>query len=192
MGSYAVDWTGRFNGAASAVIRPGNGGEVGAVVELCRDAGVALVPQGGNTGLVGGGVPLHGEAVLSLGRLTRIFDVDQIGGQLTAEAGASVSEVQAAARAAGWAYGIDLGSRDSATVGGTIATNAGGLQVLRYGATRAQLLGIEAVLGTGSVVSHLGGLTKDNTGYDLGGLLCGSEGTLGVVTRGSVAPRRAE
>ena len=182
MGSYAVDWTGRFNGAASAVIRPGNGGEVGAVVELCRDAGVALVPQGGNTGLVGGGVPLHGEAVLSLGRLTRIFDVDQIGGQLTAEAGASVSEVQAAARAAGWAYGIDLGSRDSATVGGTIATNAGGLQVLRYGATRAQLLGIEAVLGTGSVVSHLGGLTKDNTGYDLGGLLCGSEGTLGVVT----------
>ena len=149
---------------------------------LCRDAGVALVPQGGNTGLVGGGVPLHGEAVLSLGRLSRIFDVDQVGGQLTAEAGASVAEVQAAAHAAGWVYGVDLGSRDSATVGGTIATNAGGLQVLRHGATRAQLLGIEAVLGTGGVVSHLGGLTKDNTGYDLAGLLCGSEGTLGVIT----------
>ncbi len=182
MGSYTVDWTGRFRGAASAVLRPGDGPEVAAVVQLCREAGVALVPQGGNTGLVGGGVPLHGEAVLSLGRLTRVFDVDQVGGQLTAEAGASIAEVQAAARAAGWVYGIDLGSRESATVGGTIATNAGGLQVLRYGATRAQLLGVEAVLGTGAVVSHLHGLTKDNTGYDLAGLLCGSEGTLGVVT----------
>ena len=182
MGSYVADWTGRFRGAASAVVRPGDVTEVAAVVTLCRDAGVALVPQGGNTGLVGGGVPLYGEAVLSLARLTRIFDVDQVGGQLTAEAGASVAEVEAVARAAGWAYGVDLGSRDSATVGGTIATNAGGLQVLRYGATRAQLLGIEAVLGTGAVVSHLGGLTKDNTGYDLAGLLCGSEGTLGVVT----------
>jgi len=182
MVSYALDWTGRFQGAASAVVRPGDSAEVAAVVELCRDAGVALVPQGGNTGLVGGGVPLHGEAVLSVGRLNRIYDVDQVGGQLTAEAGATVGEVQAAARAAGWVYGVDLGSRDSATVGGTIATNAGGLQVLRYGATRAQVLGIEAVLGTGAAVSHLGGLTKDNTGYDLAGLLCGSEGTLGVVT----------
>jgi FAD/FMN-containing dehydrogenase len=182
MGSYVVDWTGRFRGAASVVLRPGDLVEVAALVALCREAGVALVPQGGNTGLVGGGVPLGGEAVLSLGRLTRIFDVDQVGGQLTAEAGASLAEVQAVAHAAGWAYGVDLGSRDSATVGGTIATNAGGLQVLRYGATRTQLLGIEAVLGTGAVVSHLGGLTKDNTGYDLAGLLCGSEGTLGVVT----------
>jgi FAD/FMN-containing dehydrogenase len=180
--SYSRDWTGRFQGAATAVLRPGDSEEVAAVVGLCRDAGAALVPQGGNTGLVGGGVPLSGEIVLSLGRLTRIFDVDQVGGQLTAGAGASVASVQAAARAAGWIYGIDLGSRDSATVGGTVATNAGGLQVLRHGNTRAQLLGVEAVLGTGAVVSHLGGLLKDNTGYDLGGLLCGSEGTLGVVT----------
>jgi FAD/FMN-containing dehydrogenase len=182
MASYAVDWSGRFRGAASVVLRPGNGLEVAAVVDVCREAGVALVPQGGNTGLVGGGVPLHGEAVLSLRRLSRITDVDQVGGQFTAEAGVSVADVQTAAHAAGWDYGIDLGSRDSATVGGTIATNAGGLQVLRYGATRAQLLGVEAVFGTGATVSHLGGLTKDNTGYDLGGLLCGSEGTLGVVT----------
>jgi FAD/FMN-containing dehydrogenase len=139
-------------------------------------------------------VPLHGEAVLTLRRLSRITDVDQAGGQLTAGAGASVADVQAAAHAAGWDYGVDLGSRDSATVGGTIATNAGGLQVLRHGATRAQLLGVEAVLGTGAVVSHLGGLTKDNTGYDLGGLLCGSEGTLGVVTaaRLRLVPRRPE
>jgi FAD/FMN-containing dehydrogenase len=143
---------------------------------------VALVPQGGNTGLVGGSVPLAGEAVLSLRHLSGVSEVDEVGGQLTAGAGATVADVQAAAAAAGWVYGIDLASRDSATVGGTIATNAGGLHVLRHGATRAQLLGIEAVLGTGATISHLGGLLKDNTGYDLAGLLCGSEGTLGVIT----------
>jgi len=180
--SYASDWTGRFVGMPSAVIRPGTAVEVAEVIGLCRAASIALVPQGGNTGLVGGGVPLAGEAVLSLRRLSGITDVDGRAGQLTAGAGASVADVQAAAVVAGWAYGVDLGSRDSATVGGTVATNAGGLQVLRYGATRAQLTGLEAVLGTGAVVSHLGGLLKDNTGYDLGGLLCGSEGTLGVVT----------
>jgi FAD/FMN-containing dehydrogenase len=180
--SYATDWTGRFVGLPSAVIRPGTAAEVAEVIGLCRAAAIALVPQGGNTGLVGGGVPLAGEAVLSLRRLSVITDVDRRAGQLTAGAGASVADVQAAAAAAGWAYGVDLGSRDSATVGGTVATNAGGLQVLRHGATRAQLTGMEAVLGTGAIVSHLGGLLKDNTGYDLGALLCGSEGTLGVVT----------
>jgi FAD/FMN-containing dehydrogenase len=180
--SYGTDWTGRFVGTPAAVIRPGSAAEVADVIGLCRAAAIALVPQGGNTGLVGGGVPLAGEAVLSLHRLSGITDVDRRAGQLTAGAGTSVADVQAAARAAGWAYGVDLGSRDSATVGGTVATNAGGLQVLRHGATRAQLTGVEAVLGTGAVVSHLGGLLKDNTGYDLAGLLCGSEGTLGVIT----------
>ena len=180
--SYATDWTGRFVGRPAAVIRPSTTAEVAEVIGLCRAASIALVPQGGNTGLVGGGVPLAGEAVLSLRRLSAITDVDRLAGQLTAAAGTSVADVQVAAATAGWAYGVDLGSRDSATVGGTVATNAGGLQVLRHGATRAQLTGMEAVLGTGAVVSHLGGLLKDNTGYDLAGLLCGSEGTLGVVT----------
>ena len=180
--SYATDWTGRFKGAASVVVRPANTGEVAQVIALCGEAGIAVVPQGGNTGLVGGGVPLAGEAVLSVRRLSGITDIDERSGQLTAGAGATIAEVQAAALAAGWAYGVDLGSRDSATVGGTIATNAGGLQVLRHGATRAQLLGVEAVLGSGAVVAHMGGLMKDNTGYDLAGLLCGSEGTLGVLT----------
>jgi FAD/FMN-containing dehydrogenase len=179
---YGVDWTGRFRGTPAAVIRPGDVAEVAAVVAHCRDAGAALVAQGGNTGLVGGGVPLAGELVLSLRRLSAITDVDPLGGQLTAGAGSTVGNVQTAAAAAGWSYGVDLGSRDSATIGGTVATNAGGLQMLRYGPTRAQVAGVEAVLGTAAVVSHLGGLTKDNTGYDLGGLLCGSEGTLGVVT----------
>ena len=186
MASYAIDWTGRFRGHPRAVIRPRDGSEVAAVVAQCKEVGVALVPQGGNTGLVGGGVPLAGEVVLSLRRLAGVTDVDTLGGQLSVGAGTTVAHVQASAAAAGWAYGIDLGSRNSATIGGTIATNGGGLQVLRHGPTRAQLVGFEAVLGTGEIVSHMGGLMKDNTGYDLGGLLCGSEGTLGVVTAARV------
>ncbi|MGP0031829.1 MAG: FAD-binding oxidoreductase [Acidimicrobiales bacterium] len=184
--SYGIDWTGRFRGAPAAVVRPGDSAEVAAVLDQCRAAGIALVPQGGNTGLVGGGVPLAGEIVLSVRRLSWVADVDERGGQLTAGAGATVEAVRAAAAVAAWDYGVDLGSRESATIGGTIATNAGGMHVLRHGPTRAQLLGVEAVLGTGVTVSHLGGLTKDNTGYDLGGLLCGSEGTLGVVTAARV------
>jgi FAD/FMN-containing dehydrogenase len=180
--SYTTDWTGRFRGRTTLVVSPSSTAEVADVVMACRETGTALVPQGGNTGLVGGGVPLHDEVVLSLRRLGTLDPVDAASGQVTAGAGVVLSEVQGAARRAGWAYGVDLASRDSATVGGTVATNAGGTRVLRYGDTRAQLLGIEAVLGTGAVVSHLGGLVKDNTGYHLPGLVCGSEGTLAVVT----------
>jgi FAD/FMN-containing dehydrogenase len=186
MASYGIDWTGRFVGTPAAVIRPADCAEVAAVVSNCKEAGFAIVPQGGNTGLVGGGVPLEGEIVLSLRRLSWVADEDHQGGQLTAGAGTTIGGIQSAAAASGWDYGVDLGSRGSATIGGTIATNAGGLQVLRHGSTRAQLLGVEAVLGTGVTISHLGGLIKDNTGYDLGGLLCGSEGTLGVVTSARV------
>ncbi len=180
--SYTTDWTGRFVGHSPAVVRPGSTEEVAGVLQVCREVGAAIVPQGGNTGLVGGGVPLEGEVVLSLARLGRVEPVDELAGQVGAGAGATIAELHSAAGAAGWSYGVDLGSRASATVGGTVATNAGGLHVLRYGDTRAQVLGLEAVLGTGAVVSHLGGLVKDNTGYHWPGLLCGSEGTLGVVT----------
>lgn len=179
---YVVDWTRRFHGSTPAVVRPGSLSEVAGVVGVCRDRGVPLVAQGGNTGMVGGGVPLRTEVVVSLRRLNRIVEVDADAGQLSAACGATLSDVRAAAATAGWAYGVDLGGRDSATIGGNVATNAGGLRVLRYGDTRAQLLGVEAVLGSGAVVSHLGGLVKDNTGYPLHALLCGSEGTLGVVT----------
>ena len=175
---YSIDWTGRWRGRAAAVARPRTTDEVAEVLAH----GAPVVPQGGNTGLVGGGVPLEGEVVLSLRGLGGIRDVDPDAGQLTAGAGATIAGVQAAARAAGWEYGVDWGARDTATVGGSVATNAGGTRVLRFGDTRAQLLGVEAVLADGSVVSHLGGLVKDNTGYDLAGLLCGSEGTLAVVT----------
>ena len=191
---YAADWTGRFVGATPAVVRPASTAEVAAVVAACRAHGTAIVPQGGNTGLVGGGVPLAGEVVLSLRRLSAVGLADATAGQLTAGAGATLSDLHRAAAAAGWAYGVDMASRDSATVGGTVATNAGGTRVLRHGDTRAQVLGIEAVLGDGSVVSHLGGLVKDNTGYHLPSLLCGSEGTLAVVTaaRLRLVPRADE
>src|ERR1700761_4000694 len=192
--SYGIDWTGRFQGRPGAVVRPADTTQVAAVVTFCAQNDIALVPQGGNTGLVGGGVPLGGEVVLSLHRLTGVTDIDPLGGQLTVGAGATIADVHAAAAAVDWSYGVDLASRDSATIGGTIATNAGGLHVVRHGSTRAQLLGIEAVLGTGATVSHMGGLVKDNTGYDLGGLLCGSEGTLGIITAARVrlVPRSPE
>ncbi|KAA0235008.1 MAG: putative FAD-linked oxidoreductase [Acidimicrobiales bacterium] len=179
---YAVDWTGRFSGTTPAVVRPGSTTEVSRVMEICCEHGLAVVPQGGNTGLVGGGVPLGGEVVLSLRRLRRLDAVEQAAGQVTAGAGVTIAELQDHAEASGWRYAVDLGARESATVGGTIATNAGGLRMIRYGGTRQQLTGIEAVLADGRVLSHLGGLVKDNTGYDLASLLCGSEGTLAVVS----------
>ena len=180
---YATDWTGRFVGATPAVVRPSSTAEVAELIRLCRRTRTAIVPQGGNTGLVGGSVPLGGEVVVSTLRMVGTTDVDPDAGQLTAWAGTTLAAVQSTAATAGWRYGVDLAARDSATIGGTIATDAGGLRVVRFGSTRRQLLGVEAVLGTGDVIERLGGLVKDNTGFDLAGLLCGSEGTLGVVCR---------
>ncbi|MEA2685348.1 MAG: hypothetical protein QOE93_543, partial [Actinomycetota bacterium] len=179
---YCVDWSGRFRGTTAAVLRPSTTEQVAAVVAVCRRLGLGITLQGGNTGLVGGSVPLGGEVVVSLRGLDRVGAVDDASGQVTVGAGVSLAAVHGVAAGAGWAYGVDFASRDRATVGGMIATNAGGLRVLRHGDTRAQLLGVEAVLGDGTVVSHLGGLVKDNTGYHLPSLLCGSEGTLGIVT----------
>src|SRR5580704_3445807 len=178
---FAVDWTGGFRGETPAVVRPRDTGEVAAVLALCTDAGVALVPQGGNTGLVGGGIPRHGEVVLSLARLSRLEPVDVEASQVTASAGVPLQAVREAH--ADLDFGVNIASRDTATVGGAVATNAGGLRVLRYGPMRSQVRGVEAVLTDGTVVSHLGGLVKDNTGYDYGSLLTGSEGTLAVITR---------
>jgi FAD/FMN-containing dehydrogenase len=181
--SYEQDWTGRFSGSAAAVVRPADTEEVAAVVRACGQADAKIVVQGGNTGLVGGGVPAGGEVVLSLTRLASLEPVDVAAGQVTAGAGVRLSTLQAHARSAGLDFGVDLAARESATVGGLLATNAGGIRVLRYGSMRAQVLGAEAVLADGSVLTRLGGLPKDNTGYDLVGLLAGSEGTLGIVTR---------
>ena len=180
--SYGIDWTGRFRSPPPVVLRPATAPEVAAIVAEARAHGVALVPQGGNTGLVGGAIPCDGEVVIDLRGLDHLGEVDVLGGQLTVGAGVVVSRVQQAARTHGWAYGVDWGARDRATIGGSVATNAGGLRFVRHGGTRQQLLGVEAVLGTGQVIRHLPAVAKDNTGYDLAGLLCGSEGTLGFVT----------
>jgi len=181
--SYETDWTRRFHGSALCVVRPGDTDEVAAVLRLCADAGVAVVPQGGNTGLVGGSVPRGGEVVLSTLRLSEVGDVDAEAGELTVGAGVTLAVAQDLARTAGWDVGVDLGARDSATIGGLVAANAGGIRVLRHGSMRRQILGIEAVMADGRVLRRLPGMPKDNTGYDLGSLLAGSEGTLAVITR---------
>jgi FAD/FMN-containing dehydrogenase len=182
MAGYTTDWTRRYRGDAVCVARPETTAQVAGVVRVCARHRVPIVPQGGNTGLVGGSVPARGGVLLSTRRLRWLDPVDTLAAQISAGAGVTIADLQAHARAAGLEYGISLASRDSATVGGTIATNAGGLHTIRYGGTRAQLLGVEAVLADGSIVSRLGGVRADNTGYDLAQLLAGSEGTLGVVT----------
>lgn len=181
--SYETDWTRRFAGLARAVVRPATTEEVAAVVRACRDAGVAICVQGGNTGLVGGSVPVDGAVLMSTTRLTGLGDVDVLSGQLTVDAGVTLARLQQYVRPHGFDIGVDFAARESCTVGGMAATNAGGERVLRYGTMRAQVLGLEAVLADGAVVSRLGGLPKDNTGYDVVSLLVGAEGTLGVITR---------
>ncbi|GII21465.1 FAD-binding oxidoreductase [Planosporangium mesophilum] len=180
---YETDWTRRFTGQASCVVRPASTEEVAGVVRACAAAGAPMVVQGGNTGLVGAGVPRGDEVLVSLTRLRDLEPVDRMAAQVTVGAGVTLEALQNHARAAGLDFGVDLASRSSATVGGLVATNAGGIRVLRYGSMRTQLAGLEAVLPDGTVVSRLTGLTKDNTGYDLTQLLAGSEGTLGIVTR---------
>ena len=190
-----VDWTGRWRGTARAVVRPGTPAEVAAVLAVCAAAGVPVVPQGGNTGLVGGSVPgPAGGIVLSTRRLAGLEPV-AADGTVVVGAGATLAAVQAHAAAAGRQLGLDWAARDTATVGGAVATNAGGLRVLRWGPARAQLVGAEVALADGSLLSRVTGPLKDSTGYDLSGLLCGSEGTLGVLTRlrlRLVAPLPAE
>ena len=180
--SYETDWTGRFRGSAACVVRPGTTDEVVAVVRACAAEGQRITVQGGNTGLVGGSVPAGGEVLLSLTRLNLLGEVDPASSQVTAGAGVTLAVLQGRARDAGFDFGVDLAARDSATVGGLVATNAGGIRVLRYGSMGHQVVGLTAVLADGSVISRMAGLEKDGTGYDLLSLLAGSEGTLAVVT----------
>jgi len=190
---YTTDWTRRFRGQARCVVRPASTEEVAGVMRACARSDIPVVPQGGNTGLVGGGIPVDEKAVLiSLRRLSRLDPVDTLAAQVTVGAGVTIAALRAHAAAAGLTYGVDLAARDSATVGGTIATNAGGIQTVRYGHTRAQLLGLAAVLADGSVISRLGGIASDNTGYELAQLLAGSEGTLGIVTAARLRLHRPE
>ena len=185
---YLRDWRGRYQGSALCVARPGSTDEVAAVVRLCAAAGVAVVPQGGNTGLCGGATPggaagkLAGEVVVSLTRLNRIRAVDAADNTLTVEAGCTLMQVQEAAAAADRLFPLSLAAEGTATIGGNLSTNAGGVQVLRYGNARDLALGLEVVLPDGRVWNGLRALRKDNTGYDLKHLFIGAEGTLGLIT----------
>ncbi len=195
LSAYEVDWRKRWHGRALAVVRPGTTAEVAAVVRACAASGTPVVPQGGNTGLVGAGVPDTSgtQVLLSLTRLNRIREIDRVNLTLTAEAGCVLQAVQQAAEAQDLLFPLSLAAEGSCTLGGNLATNAGGTQVLRYGNARALCLGLEAVTASGEIWHGLGGLRKDNTGYDLRDLLIGSEGTLAIITAAtlSLQPRPA-
>ncbi len=184
MAPWLTDWRGRYTGQACALASPANTAEVAALVALCARHGVAIVAQGGNSGMSGGATPdASGTALLlSLRRLDQIGPVDMAARQVTCGAGVVLQHLHEAAAAAGLRFPLTLGGKGSATVGGLIATNAGGTQVLRHGSMRSQVLGLEAVLADGTVWSALTPLKKDNRGFDLKQLFIGSEGTLGVIT----------
>ncbi|MFL5193308.1 MAG: FAD-binding oxidoreductase, partial [Microvirga sp.] len=181
MEGYLVEERKLYRGTALAVVRPGSTDEVAFVVRECATANVAVVPQGGNTGLVGGGVP-HRGIVLSLARLDRIREVNAFNATITAEAGCVLKTVQDAAKEVDCIFPLSLASEGSCRIGGNISTNAGGVNVLRYGNTRDLVLGLEVVLADGRIWNGLKSLRKDNTGYDLKNLFIGSEGTLGIIT----------
>ena len=184
LSAYERDWRKRYTGCALAVLRPADTVQVAGIVALAREHRVALVPQGGNTGLVGGGVPDGSgrQLLLSLQRMNRVRQIDAANLTMTVDAGCVLQQVQQAAREAGLLFPLSLAAEGSCTIGGNLATNAGGTQVLRYGNARELCLGLEVVTADGTVWDGLSGLRKDNTGYDLRDLFIGSEGTLGVIT----------
>jgi glycolate oxidase len=179
---HLEEWRGKYHGHSSLLLKPASTVEVSSILRICNENATALVTQGGNTGLVGGQIPLHGEVLLSTQRLNKVRGLDQDGMTLTVEAGVTLAEVQHAADEKNLLFPLSLASEGSCTIGGNIATNAGGTHVLRYGMTRALVLGLEAVLPNGTVLDMLRALHKDNSGYDLKQLFIGSEGTLGVIT----------
>ncbi len=183
MAPFLVEPRGLFQGAGLCVAKPATTQEVAEVVRLCAGAGVTVVPQGGNTGLVGGGIAFEGgEVVLSLARMNRVRAVDPINDTITVEAGCILKNVQDAAEAADRLFPLSLGAEGTCQIGGNISTNAGGIQVLRYGNMRALVLGLEVVLPDGRVWDGLRALRKDNTGFDLKQIFIGGEGTLGIIT----------
>ncbi len=190
LSAFTQDMRGRYTGSAALALQPGNVDEVAAIMRLAQETGTPIIPQGGNTGLVGGGVPLQDgtgqEIILSLRRMNRILDVDPDTNTMTVEAGAVLQNLQDAADGADRLFPLSLGSQGSCQIGGNISSNAGGTAVLAYGNTRDLVMGLEAVLPNGDVWNGLSRLRKDNTGYDLKNLIIGAEGTLGVVTKAVV------
>ncbi|HSC60063.1 MAG TPA: FAD-binding oxidoreductase [Rhizomicrobium sp.] len=179
---HLKEWRGKYRGVSSLLLKPDTTEQVSKILALCNETRTPIVPQGGNTGLVGGQIPFHNEIILSLSRMNRIRDVDAPGMNMIAEAGATLAAVQDAAAKADRLFPLSIASEGSATIGGNVSTNAGGVHVLHYGNTRDLVLGVEAVLADGRVLNMLRTLRKDNTGYDLKQLFIGAEGTLGIVT----------
>src|SRR5437870_4959533 len=195
---YLVEARGLYRGATRLVVRPASTAEVAAVVRICADAKLPIVPQGGNTGLVGGGVPPEDghNIVLALGRMNRIRAIDPVNFTMTVEAGCILADLQRVAAEADRLFPLSLGAEGSCQIGGNLSTNAGGIAVLRYGNTRELTLGLELVLPDGQIWDGLRGLRKDNTGYDLKQLFIGGEGTLGIITAATLKlfpkPREVE
>ncbi len=184
MAPYLVEWRDRYRGKAALVLKPGTTEEIAAILELANETRTAIVPQGGNTGLVGGQIPFESghEVVVLLARLTRVRDIDLASNTMTVEAGLALALAQQVAEAAGRSFPLSLASEGSAQIGGVLATNAGGMGVLAYGSARDLTLGLEVVLADGRVWNGLKSLRKDNSGYDLKDVFIGSEGTLGIIT----------
>ena len=184
MTPYLVEWRDRYVGKAALVLKPGSTEEVAAILKRANETRTAIVPQGGNTGLVGGQIPFESgnEVVVSLARMTHVRDIDLDGNTMTVEAGLVLANAQAVAASAGRLFPLSLASEGSCQIGGVLATNAGGMAVLAYGNARDLTLGLEVVLADGSVWNGLKRLRKDNSGYDLKDLFIGSEGTLGIIT----------
>src|SRR6478752_9493128 len=182
---YLTDWRENYLGAALAIVRPARTEEVAAVVKLCAAEAVAIVPQGGNTGMSGGATPDERgrEIVLALTRMNRILEIDKVGYTMTVEAGVVLKTIQEAAADNDRLFPLSLGAEGSCTIGGNLSTNAGGVQVLHYGNARNLVMGLEVVLPNGDIWNGLRSLKKDNTGYDLKHLFMGAEGTLGIITK---------
>ena len=188
---YNVDWMGKYHGRSRVAVLPKTTKELSAIMSRCHARNLAVVPQGGNTGLVGGGVPAYDEVVVNLGRMNAILSIDEDAGVSVVEAGVVLEELESAVRARGMTVPLDLGAKGKCQMGGCVSTNAGGLRLLRYGSLRGSVLGLEIVLANGEVLDLLRTLRKDNTGYDLKQLFIGAEGTLGIVTKIAILTPRA-
>ncbi|KAI5450350.1 D-lactate ferricytochrome c oxidoreductase [Naganishia albida] len=185
------DWMNKYHGKSQIVVKPKTTQEVSEILKYCNEQGLAVVPQGGNTGLVGGSNPVHDEIILNLGNMAAIRSFDEVSGILQCDAGAILENVDNYLAEKGFIFPLDLGAKGSCQVGGNVATNAGGLRLLRYGSLHGTVLGLEVVLADGTVYDSMGGLRKDNTGFDLKQLFIGSEGTIGIITGVSIlAPKR--
>jgi FAD/FMN-containing dehydrogenase len=181
---YLRDWVMALSsGAPAALVRPRTTEDVSTVLRFCHERNIVVVPQGGRTGLVGGATPVDGAVIISLERMTGIEELDPAGSTMTVRAGTPLQTVQEAAQQAGLFFPLDLGARGSCHIGGTVATNAGGNRVIRYGMTRDLVLGLEVVLADGTIVTSLNTLIKNNAGLDIRQIFIGSEGTLGIITR---------